>query len=118
MKWGGKDLPGGSSYSYSTVPILVGAKYYLVPMVPFYAMANLGLTIISWSYDSPSITVPYYGTVGGGSTSFSSSEFTFAIGGGYEIPLTPSITLDVSAAFNIISNSNYLGVKAGVLFPL
>ncbi len=116
IKWGGKDLPYGS-YSMSTVPILVGAKYYLVPMVPFYALANLGITIVSSSVDVPAVS--YFGyTVGGGSASASSSEFTFAIGGGYEIPLTPSITLDVNAAFNIISDANYLGIKAGVLFPL
>ena len=115
IKWAGKDF-GGYSYSISGVPILVGAKYYLVPMVPFYALANLGLTIISTSTDVPSVNVFGY-SFGGGSVSASSSEFTFAIGAGYEIPL-PSFIIDVNAAFNIISNSNYLGVKAGVLLPL
>ena len=112
----GKDFVGGS-YSISGVPILVGAKYYLVPMVPFYAMANLGLTIISTSTDLPSYNILGF-SYGGGSVSASSSEFTFAIGAGYEIPLTPSIILDVNGAFNIISNANYLGIKAGVKFPL
>jgi len=115
IKWGGKDF-GVGTYSISTVPILVGAKYYLVPMVPFYALANLGITIVSQSIDyNNSFYNQYFGGI---SASTSSSEFTFAIGGGYEIPLSPSIKLDVSAAFNIISDANYLGVKAGVLFPL
>ncbi len=116
IKWSGKDI-GFASYSISTVPILVGAKYYLVPMVPFYGMANLGITIVSTSTDLPTYNVVGY-SFGGGSASASSSEFTFAIGAGYEVPLTPSITLDVNAAFNIISDANYLGVKAGVKFPL
>ncbi len=115
MKWGGKDF-GTGTYSISTVPILVGAKYYFTPTAPVYGMANLGITILSQSIDfKNSIYNQYLGSISG---STSSSEFTFAIGGGYEVPLTPTIILDLNAAFNIISNANYIGIKAGVKFPL
>ena len=119
IKWGGKDqtiLGSKYSYSISAVPILVGAKYYFMPSGGFYGQAQLGLFFFSTSVDAPAVSTTF-GTFGG-SSSASSSEFTFAFGAGYELPLSPKLMLDLGGSFLLISNSNNIGLRAGVKFGL
>lgn len=120
ITWGGKDQTIlGQTYSYSTsaIPILVGAKYYFMPTGGFYGHAQLGLFMFSSTSEHPAYT--YLGvTVPGGKTSVSNSEFTFAFGAGYELPLSPKLMLDLGGSFLLISNSNNIGLRAGVKFGL
>ena len=98
-----------SGYSYSAVPIIVGIKYFFVPGVGFYGTGQLGLSL--FSFDTPSYTIPFYGTVGGGSVS--ETDFTIVLGAGYEVPVSPTVTLDFTGGFNIISNLNHITLRAG-----
>ncbi len=116
IAWGGKDF-GVFKYSYSAIPILVGAKYYFMPSGGFYGHGQIGLYMFSWDYESPTYTVGGV-TVGGGKQSLTSSEFTFAFGAGYELPLSPKLMLDLSGSFLLISNSNNIGIRAGIKFGL
>jgi len=95
--------------SFSAVPVLFGVKYFFIPGVGFYGIGQLGLTFLST--DVPAITVPGFGTYGGGSAS--STEFTFGIGAGYEIPVSPTFSLDFTAGLNLISDANNIQVRAG-----
>lgn len=117
ISWGGKDF-GGYSYSYSAVPILVGVKYFFMPTGGFYANGQLGLYFFSWSVDSPVIGIPGLFTYGGGSQSLTSSKFTLALGGGYEIPVSPALTVDIGASYIIISDFGHIGIRGGVKFGI
>lgn len=93
---------------FSTVPVLVGVKYYFMPAVGFYGIGQIGLNFFSTTVETPSI----FG-FGGGSVSASSSEFTFALGAGYEVPVSPGFSLDFSGTINLISNFNNIQLRAG-----
>ncbi|MBI9071886.1 MAG: outer membrane beta-barrel protein [Melioribacteraceae bacterium] len=102
------------SYSYSQIPIMAGVKYYFNN--GFYGIGQLGIHMFSFDMDVPSET--YMGiTVGGGSSSSSTSEFGLNIGGGYEAKVGNMI-LDLSAQYGMISDANQLLLRAGLKFPL
>ena len=103
---------GSSNTSFSSVPLLFGIKYYVVPGTPFYGIGQLGFNFFSTSVETPSINVAGF-SFGGGSYSASSTEFTFALGAGYEVPVSPKISLDFSGTFNIISSFTNLQLRAG-----
>jgi len=107
ITWGGKDF-GDSKWTFSAIPILVGAKYFFMPSGGFYGQAQLGLYMFSWDAE-----VSDHGKL-----SYTDSEFTFAFGPGYEIPLSPKLMLDVSAAYIVISDLGHIGIRAGVKFGL
>jgi hypothetical protein len=115
ITWGGKDF-GTFSYSYSAIPIMVGAKYYFMPTGGFYGHGQLGLYMFSVDVDAPATSVG--GFTFGGSTSTSDSEFALSLGAGYELPLSPKLMLDLSGAYIIISDLGHVGVRAGVKFGI
>ena len=98
--------------SFSTVPLLLGVKYFFMPAGGFYGIGQLGINFFSTSTDIPSYNVAGY-NFGGGSYSASSSEFTFALGAGYEVPVSPNVLLDFSGTFQLISNFNNILFRAG-----
>lgn len=93
---------------FSTVPLLVGVKYFFVPAAGFYGIGQIGLNFFSTTVEIPQV----FG-FGGGSVSGSSSEFTFVLGAGYELPVSPTFSLDFSGTFNLISNLNNIQLRAG-----
>ncbi len=103
---------GSSNASFSSVPLLFGIKYYVVPGTPFYGIGQLGFNFFSTSVETPSISVAGF-SFGGGSYSASSTEFTFALGAGYEVPVSPMFSLDFSGTFNIISDFTNIQLRAG-----
>jgi hypothetical protein len=122
IKWGGKDV-GIYEFSYSHIPIKVGAKYYINPQLKnFYAGGELGLNMFSWSWKGSGIIgydpvtfQPIYGDV---DESDSESRFGIVLMGGYEMPLGETLILDLSGRFEIISDANFIGFRVGVLYPL
>ncbi len=98
--------------SFSTVPVLLGVKYFFMPTGGFYGIGQLGLNFFSTSTETPSINVAGF-SFGGGSYSASSSEFTFALGAGYELPVSPKFSLDFSGTFQLISNFTNIQFRAG-----
>jgi hypothetical protein len=99
--------------SFSTVPLLFGVKYYFVKGIGFYGIGQIGLNFFSASVDIPEI-----GGFGGGSVSSTSTEFTFVIGAGYQLPVGSNIYLDFNGTFNLISDFNNLQIWAGAKFGL
>ena len=107
-----------SGLSFHTIPIVVGAKYFFTPGVGFYGISQLGLAIYSSSVELPSYSIAGF-TYGGGSASASSTEFSFAVGAGYELPVSPNVDLDFSALFNLITgDANNIQIRAGGKFAL
>ena len=106
-----------ANLSFHTIPIVVGAKYFFTPGVGFYGISQLGIAIFSSSVEIP---ISYFGyTVGGGSASSSSAEFSFAVGAGYEMPVSPQVDLDFSALFNLITgDANNIQIRAGAKYAL
>lgn len=115
IKWGGKDF-GTFSYSYSAVPVMVGAKYYFMPTGGFYGHGQLGIYFFSADVEAPAVSVG--GFTFGGDLGGSSSEFSLSLGAGYELPLSPKLMLDLSGAYIIISDLGHIGIRAGVKFGL
>lgn len=115
ISWGGKDF-GQFSYNYSAIPILVGAKYFFMPDGGVYGQAQLGLYMFSVDTEVPSFSVG--GVSFGGSTSATNSEFAISLGGGYEIPVSSNMDVDISAAYIIISDLGHIGIRGGVKFGL
>jgi len=99
--------------SFSTVPLLLGAKYFFVPHLGVYGIGKLGLNFFSTTTETPSVSAGGF-SFGGGSFSASSTEFTFALGAGYEVPISSNFMLDVAGTINIISNFTNIQLRAGV----
>lgn len=110
VRWSG-DIEGwGSSTDYTTslIPIRAGIKYNLLSVAPgLYLMSELGLHFYSSSWEG-----------GGIEGDESDTEFAFVLGGGYDVAVSKSMLLDLSGAFVIVSDANYLELRAGLKFPL
>lgn len=98
---------------FSTVPLLAGVKYFFVPKMGLYGIGQIGLNFFSTTVEIPDI----FG-FGGGSVSETSTEFTFVIGAGYELPVSSNVALDFSGTFNLISDFNNIQLRAGAKFGL
>jgi hypothetical protein len=112
---GGKDFEGGS-YSSALIPIMVGAKYFFQPgLKGFYGNALIGVTMYSFSasYDDPEVQA-YWDLY---SPSTTSTEFSFGIGAGYEIPMGKN-AVDLNAHFMLVSDANYIGARIAYRFGL
>ena len=46
-----------ANFSFHTIPIVVGAKYFFTPGVGFYGISQLGLAIYSSSVELPSYSI-------------------------------------------------------------
>jgi opacity protein-like surface antigen len=114
LSFGGDEV-GEIEWSYSAIPFLPGVKYYFQPGL--YGMAELGFHFFSVDVESPSVS---FGGVsyGGGSYSESSTEISLSLGAGYETKIGDNLILDLNAKLAIVSDANYLGVRAGVKMPL
>ena len=115
LTWSGKE----ADYTFSSVPVLAGVRYYFgKDKFNPYVTGELGIHFVT--FDVPSVVIPGFGTIGGGSSS--DSYFGFGAGVGFLYELNPKLNLDVAAKFNSISSSgsssNYVSILAGVLFAL
>jgi len=99
--------------SFSSIPLLFGAKYFFMPNSGLYGIGKIGFNFFSTSVETPSFNI-LGSSYGGGSASTTSTEFTFVIGAGYEIPLNKSFMLDFAGAFNVISNFTNIQLRAGI----
>ncbi|QQS36496.1 MAG: hypothetical protein IPM56_00660 [Ignavibacteriales bacterium] len=112
ISWGGKDF-GFFSYSYSAIPILVGAKYYFMPNSGFYGHGQLGFYMFSIDVENKQPIAGFNFDTGGSST-----EFAICFGAGYELPLSKTVMGDLGVSYNIISEAGHIGIRAGVKFGL
>jgi len=98
---------------FSTIPLLVGVKYFFVPAGGFYGIGQIGMNFFSTTVEIPQV----FG-FGGGSVSETSSKFTFVAGAGYELPVNRNVSLDFSATYNLISDFNNVQIRAAAKFGL
>lgn len=115
ITWGGADAESGegqvfarASSDVSAVPVMVGAKYYFMPDMGLYGQAQLGLYFMSFDVEVET-SIPGFDFDASGS----STEFAFKIGGGYEIPVSPTFDVDLSAAFVVLSDWTNIEFRAG-----
>lgn len=105
--------------SYSMIPAQAGLKYYFQEQQEgFYGHAQLG--IHSTSYKTKDLDLGILGTIEG--TSESSTNFSWAIGAGYQLE-----KLDIGLRYNSISPdsdvegaeaANYIGLRIAYLLSL
>jgi hypothetical protein len=99
-----KGSTSGASASTNMIPILGGVKYYMNESFNgFYVSGQLGFTIASIAYD--------FSSIGAGTGSVSETDFTIAPGVGYHLA-----NIDIGASYQIISNLNYVGIRAAYVF--
>lgn len=111
IMWGGQEIDlglGKITTDFSAIPVLVGAKYYLNK--GFYGHGQLGFHLFSTTAKS---TFTFFGNTTESEATGSSSEFTIGVGAGYEMG-----SLDLSAGYYIISNTNYVGARVAYRFSL
>lgn len=102
---------GDYSYSHSMIPIMAGVKYFFQPGKGFYANGLLGVHIYNFSTDYPDEFDAY-------ENSESSTEFSFGLGAGYEVPVGGKNAVDISAHYMIISDANYVGLRLAYRFGM
>jgi len=78
-----------------------------------YVGGGIGLNIVSVT--TPAITVPFFGTVGGGSES--ETRIGINLLGGAEMKLG-NMTGFAQFGYNLVSDFNHFQILAGVMFPL
>jgi hypothetical protein len=115
LTYGKKSIDFGfgasATYTNSMIPILVGGKYYFTEQQNgFYGMVQLGVTMLSTKYETPSYTI-LGTTFDGTSSTNSATAFTWSPGIGYHLD-----NLDFSVAYYAFSYSttvttNVLGVN-------
>lgn len=102
LMWNGKDA--FEDWSYSCIPIKAGAKYHFGDM-GLYGIFELGMYMftIEWEFL-------------GATLDDSESEFGFAPGIGYQMPMGEKMKLDISAQYEIAGDIDFLGIDIGVRF--
>lgn len=90
--------------SFGMIPLQAGFKYYFSGGL--YAMGQVGLHFARSSYSAL-----------GTSYSNTSNDVSLGIGAGYELALG-NMKLDLAGRFQLISDANYLGLRAGLVFPI
>ena len=98
------------SYKYSVIPLKGGVRYYFTPNL--YAVGELGIHIYMFSFEYQD-----YWTGQKVSDSDSDTEFGFAPGAGYEMPINENLDLDISLRYEI-GDLDYLAFRVGLNFPL
>jgi len=104
LMWGGKDEWADLDYKWSCIPIKAGGKY-LIGDSGLYGIFELGMYMFSFSFDHPYL----------GEFDDTESEFGFAPGVGYQMPLGNN-KLDISLQYEIAGDFDFLGIDVGIRF--
>jgi outer membrane protein W len=110
------ELPEGRDLSFTSIPILVGARYYLARgNYHPYLGVELGVHFLSTKFSrtegNTTVTVES-----------SSSEFGLTPMAGFRYHVSPTVDLDINLKYNIIttegSSTSFMGINGGVQFAL
>jgi opacity protein-like surface antigen len=115
LYWGYDDAIGFDG-SFTSIPILFGARYYFgESKTKFYGLAKLGIyaSTASYSYSYDLFGVPYSQDI-----SASDSDFGFAFGAGVKMPIGNKLCFDAHAKYNVVSGDGWIDIMAGVDFAL
>ncbi|MBT8378878.1 MAG: hypothetical protein KJN64_06595 [Ignavibacteria bacterium] len=120
--YGAKEEQEGFDYSASWVPLLVGLNYVFNPgkkFMPFIGFA-VGLYFFSTTITIPSVTIPGFGTVGGGEETGSSTEIGIAPRAGFYYMLAATTMLAITLQYDVIfsegSSTSALAAMVGAMF--
>lgn len=115
MKWGSKDY-SYYEWSYSTIKIVGGAKYYLKPgKTGWYGGAEVGFHIRSWTFK---VTDPQYQGYLWVDGSASATDFSISPIGGYESSMGESGMRWSVSGILAWAGDVYIGVRVGLIYPL
>ena len=121
LTWGKKSVGAGAfsfEWTYSAIPILAGGRYYFTKCGEgLYGSAEIGLYMFTVKTKSPGYSILGV-TYGGGEVSASSSEFAFAPGVGYEMPISDMMNFDALAKYVVISNTSHIDVRVGINYKI
>ncbi|HEX2963099.1 MAG: outer membrane beta-barrel protein [Bacteroidota bacterium] len=129
--WGAKnDLLGLADFTFSTIPVLIGAKYlFMQGDLRPYVGADLGIHFLKTKISS---NINIFGS--NLEESNTESKFGFAPMAGLRMHMPPNVDLDLNISYNIIpssgstfsngaistssSSTTYLGIIVGALIAL
>jgi len=94
-------------FSWTIIPLVAGAKYYLTYNKDWYLAALIGANFIT----AESSTVL-------GDISESTTEFAANANFGYEIKTSEKGAVDISAGFVFINQQSYFGMRLAYIFKL
>lgn len=96
------------NYSYSTLMIRAGGRYYLsAEEFRPYIEGDLGYYSHTTSYDSQF-----------GEFDDTDSDIGIRLAGGGMLELSPGLFLNGELGFNIVSEANFIEIQAGVMFAI
>ncbi|MGE5806213.1 MAG: hypothetical protein ACM34M_10505 [Ignavibacteria bacterium] len=100
---------GGDSEgsSWTMVPLVAGAKFYLSPELDWYIAALLGVEFVTAKT-----------TLLLGEVSASTTEFAGNVNFGYEVKTSETGAVDISAGFVYINQLSYFGARLAYIFKL
>ncbi len=108
LMWNGKDEWEDMNFKWSCIPIKAGAKYNIGES-GLYGIFELGMYMFAFEFDYEFMGY----SVKGDDTE---SEFGFAPGVGYQMPIGESMKLDISAQYEIAGDFDFLGIDIGLRF--
>lgn len=129
--WGAKnDLLGLADFTFSTIPVLIGAKYlFMEGDLHPYVGADLGMHFLNTKVSS---NINIFGS--NLEESNTESKFGFAPMAGLRIHMPPNVDVDLNISYNIVpssgstftnggistssSSTTWVGIIAGVLIAL
>ena len=94
-------------FSWTMVPLLAGAKFYLSPKQDLYMAGLIGASFLTAK-----------STILGIEHSASSTEFQGNINFGYEVKTSEKGAVDISAGFVYINELSYFGMRLAYIFKL
>ncbi|MGE5845326.1 MAG: hypothetical protein ACM34O_01290, partial [Ignavibacteria bacterium] len=93
--------------SWTMVPLVAGAKFYLSPELDWYIAALLGVEFVTAKT-----------TLLLGEVSASTTEFAGNVNFGYEVKTSETGAVDISAGFVYINQLSYFGARLAYIFKL
>ena len=94
-------------YSWTTVPLVAGAKFYFSPKLDWYMAGLLGVSFLT-------LKTTFLGV----ENTESSTEFQGNVNFGYEVKTSEKGAVDISAGFVYINQLSYFGMRLAYIFKL
>lgn len=115
LKFGAKDDVVG--VDWTIIPVLVGTRYYFSSN--FYSFAEIGMNFWSTTVKIPAVVIGGVTVFPESEVSASDSDFGFAIGGGYELPVGTSGSVDISVKYQqYASSTNAINLAVAYKFKI
>ena len=98
---------GDDEFSWTMIPLLAGAKFYLSPKMDWYIGGLIGANFVTAK--TTFLGIEY---------TASSTEFAGNVNLGYEVKTSEKGAVDISAGFVYINELSYFGIRLAYIFKL